>query len=396
MSDILIVGAGPAGNQTAHVLSRLGHSVTVLDAREVIGDKLCTGIVGQECAERYGVLPEFIYRSANSVRVLPPYSDPVAISRPEIQAYVIDRVAFVASLAERARRAGAEYRLRRRVTGIRVAPDGVTVSAQVPAGPESPTDDATEVYRARAVVIAAGFGSRLARDVGLEPPRTHAFAAQVPISGTDVDEVYVYAGRRMPKGFFGWVVPTQPGRALVGLLGRGRPNGALDVLVGGLREDGIAVDAVGRRRTWGVPLRPVARSYADRALLVGDVAGHVKPTTGGGIYYALRAADLAAETLHRGLDRDDLSAGSLKRYEEGWKSLLGRELRIGYLARLLYERLDAAGVERVARAAASNGLLRGDVSFDWHSGVVARALGSRLFGGLRSKLATIGGGFAGT
>ena len=67
--------------------------------------------------------------------------------------------------------------------------------------------------------------------------------------------------------------------------------------------------------------------------MVGDAAGQVKPTTGGGIYYGLLCADIAANNLHRALDADDLSARNLANYEREWKKKLGRELKIGYYAR---------------------------------------------------------------
>ena len=46
------MGAGPAGNMTALRLAELGHGVLVLDWRENLGDKLCTGIIGNECAQQ--------------------------------------------------------------------------------------------------------------------------------------------------------------------------------------------------------------------------------------------------------------------------------------------------------------------------------------------------------
>ena len=50
MEDVIVIGAGPAGNNTALRLASLGYGVTVVDWRKRIGDKLCTGIVGAECA----------------------------------------------------------------------------------------------------------------------------------------------------------------------------------------------------------------------------------------------------------------------------------------------------------------------------------------------------------
>ena len=50
MDDVIVVGAGPAGNNTALLLAEQGYKVTVIDSRLEIGNKPCTGIIGQECA----------------------------------------------------------------------------------------------------------------------------------------------------------------------------------------------------------------------------------------------------------------------------------------------------------------------------------------------------------
>jgi flavin-dependent dehydrogenase len=43
-----------------------------------------------------------------------------------------------------------------------------------------------------------------------------------------------------------------------------------------------------------VPLVPLSRTYEERVLAVGDAAGQVKPTAGGGIYYGMLGAQDAA------------------------------------------------------------------------------------------------------
>src|SRR4030042_2677739 len=87
----------------------------------------------------------------------------------------------------------------------------------------------------------------------------------------------------------------------------------------------------------GIPLKPPPRTCSERMIAVGDAAGQVKPTSGGGIYYGLLCAEIAAETLHRALAEDDLSAKRLARYERAWRKKLGGELRTGYWARTLLE-----------------------------------------------------------
>ena len=129
-----------------------------------------------------------------------------------------------------------------------------------------------------------------------------------------------------------------------------------------------------------MPLRPMARTFGERMLAVGDVAGQVKPTTGGGIYYALLASEIASETLHESLKADDLSASRLSEYEKDWKSVLSQEMEIGYSARILFEGMKDNQVDFVMHALTRNGIYKELVesrllSFDWHSGIITRMMG---------------------
>jgi flavin-dependent dehydrogenase len=114
--------------------------------------------------------------------------------------------------------------------------------------------------------------------------------------------------------------------------------------------------------------------------VVGGAAGQVKPTTGGGIYYGLLCAELAADNLHRALEADSLSAKSLANYEREWKRRIGRELKMGYWTRRLYEHLSDRQVDKIFDIMKSSGidaeLLRADnLSFDWHGEAMVRLLG---------------------
>jgi flavin-dependent dehydrogenase len=108
----------------------------------------------------------------------------------------------------------------------------------------------------------------------------------------------------------------------------------------------------------------------------------VKPTTGGGIYYGLLCADIAANILHRALASNTLSAKSLADYEREWRRKLRQELRIGYQARKFYERLSDGQIDRIFDIIKSQGideaLLKAEeMSFDWHGAVVLRLLEHR-------------------
>jgi len=150
-----------------------------------------------------------------------------------------------------------------------------------------------------------------------------------------------------------------------------------------LLAQGKIVSSEARMSYGGIPLKPLARTCSERLIVVGDAAGQVKPTTGGGIYYGLLCADIAANTLHQALEADDLSAKNLAKYERGWRRRLGRELKIGYWARKLFERLSDRQIDRIFDMVKANGideaLLKAkDLSFDWHSQAILRLIGYKV------------------
>jgi flavin-dependent dehydrogenase len=305
----------------------------------------------------------------------------VSITREETQAYVIDRVAFVSLLAERARRAGVSYLTGHTVTGVTRHGGYVEVRAQ--------QSGVEQVLQARCVVVASGTGTKVAEMAGLSPARELMFASQAVISAPGLEEVHVLLPGILPRGYFGWIVPQGGGAALLGLLGRQRDERALHMAAQYVASVGLDQPGPFNWRHWPVPVAPAAATSADRALLVGDAAGQVKPTSGGGIYYALLSADIAADTLGRALASDDLSAASLHEYDVAWKAVLQKELRVGSFARSIFERLDGPALLRLLRAAEASGLLNGRGSFDWHSEIISRVFSNRLFDASTASLRAV-------
>ena len=377
MDDVIVVGAGPAGNNAAYRLASLGYSVTVVDWRTNVGDKLCSGIVGRECVKRFPVDRSLVFRDARLACVVSPGGETVEFERPDVQAQVVDRVGYVASFADTARRAGAKYLLGYRVTSV--STDENCASVQL-------TDDAErQTLTARALVLASGFGSDLTGQLGLGRVGDYVTGVQAEVLAPHLDRIHVYFGRGVAPGFFAWLIPTSGGKALVGLLSRHHGHAHLEKLMLRLRTDGSITEVTKSPAQWGIPLRPLGRTFGERVLVVGDAAGQVKPTTGGGIYYSLLASEVAAETLDGALRVNDLSASKLGLYEKGWKGMLCRELEIGYSARRLFESLRDRQIDFLMHTVANNGIYKdlassGWVSFDWHSGVITRVMGHPLIG----------------
>ncbi len=92
MDDVIVVGAGPAGNNAALGLALRGFSVRGIDGKRNIGEKLCTGIVGQECLRRFPIEQSLVYKEASAAEVIAPYGDHVPFEATSPQARIIDRV----------------------------------------------------------------------------------------------------------------------------------------------------------------------------------------------------------------------------------------------------------------------------------------------------------------
>jgi digeranylgeranylglycerophospholipid reductase len=273
-------------------------------------------------------------------------------------------------MAERARKAGADYSFNNHVTDIIVEKNRVAVAIARPGRVETITG--------RVAVIACGFNPGLLVKLGLGSFRDFAIGAQAKVEAPGCDEVEVYFGDMAP-GFFAWLVPAAPPRVRAGLLSRENSGLYLKKWLSDLAAKGKIASTEVKINYGGVPLKPLMRSYGERMIAVGDAAGQVKPTTGGGIYFGLLSADIAAATVNEALEDDDLSARRLARYERGWRKRLGRELRTGYSFRKLYERLSDRQIDRLFEIIRKGGidaaLLKAkDLSFDWHGRTIMRLL----------------------
>ena len=112
-------------------------------------------------------------------------------------------------------------------------------------------------------------------------------------------------------------------------------------------------------------------------VVVGDAAGLVKATTGGGIYYSLLSATLAADTLIAALARNDLSADALSDYQVRWRQRIGPELRWQLILRRIAHRLtddDIEGLFALVRTDGLMPLLRRTAAFNHHREFIAALL----------------------
>ncbi len=371
--DVVIVGAGLSGSRIAFRLAELGYEVLVVDRKGAAGEEVCcTGIVSRQCLDCFAIDSSLVLRPASSAKVVAPSGRWLRLWRDSDVAYILDRPALDSSLANRARQAGADYVFDTQVTDIRLEADCVRLRAI--------SGEQDRVLEAKTAVLATGFGSPLPGRLGLGKISDFIIGAQASVEINMVDEVEVYFDQALAPGGFAWLVPTTGGKGLAGLLTRRHPESCLNSLLSRLRAQKKIVFAEPEAGYGAIPLRPLPRTCADRILVIGEAAGQVKPATGGGIYYGLLAADIAADTLHQAFVADDFSQARLSSYDRQWRARLNRELRIGYWLLRFYQRLSNRNIERLFQIMSRNGvpeLIAGleTMPFDWHSTLMVKLLG---------------------
>ena len=121
-------------------------------------------------------------------------------------------------------------------------------------------------------------------------------------------------------------------------------------------------------------------------MLIGDVAGQVKPTTGGGIYYAMRSSDIASKVVINCLENERFSAKALSLYSKEWEQLFKNELRIGLFARQFYESLDDKDIVKILEHIKNSELITSDINFDWHSKIIMMAFKTKIKSFLKGSL----------
>lgn len=364
MRDAVIIGAGPAGLMAARDLARRGHDVVVLEEHATVGlPTHCTGLLGSEAFTELDLPRHTILGTASAARFFAPDGTSVLVDADHVSAAVVDRAAFDATLADASRDAGVEIRRDARVRSIQVSNTAVTVTA----------DGMAQPVAARACIIACGAHYRFNRELGLGVPRALVQSAQLELSFDGPAEVEVHLGReRAPRGF-AWIVPfARAGQHFqrVGLMTDGNAASFFKTFAQDLR---TRFDVTGAAwpepRLKILPLGPVARTYSNRVVAVGDAAGLVKPTTGGGIYYGLLSGQIAASVLDDALRADDLHDARLREYETRWRERLGAEIRIGLAFRTLASRLNDKAVDAIVELARVDGvvpMLRRTADFNWH------------------------------
>jgi digeranylgeranylglycerophospholipid reductase len=351
MLDVAVVGSGPGGSAAARSLAANGWSVAIFEEHEHVGMPVhCTGVLAEDVIETLNLPAGAVLNPLATVRFVAPAGHSFDYTTATTEAVVIDRAVFDAALSARAQAAGAQLIASTRVTNIEPGDDGVRLTLA-----------SGETVQARAVILACGANYTFQRRLGLGMPSTFLQSAQLELPVDRPGDVEIHFGSEIaPKGF-AWAVPVRRASgnfARIGVMADGDAGVYFSRMVNRVRDRwGVALpDAMAPKRRM-LPLGSVRRTFADRVLAVGDAAGLVKPTTGGGIYYSVVSGEIAAEVLGSRLATGELSASAMREYETRWRARFQGEFAAQLALRFVAQRMRDSDIDALFTLALTDGIL---------------------------------------
>ena len=338
-TDVLVIGAGPAGLSAArHLAEQEVSFLLVHRERNPCERKPCGGFIPQRALELFGI-KDFL--GAYSV-------DAVRMRFPGTEAKIIEFKERIGVNATRYDIGRAQLSLINQSESIWSETEAIRVEIRKDQCSTTIVGhDETDEISSKLIIDASGANSVTQRFFPIReriPNTSMGYAVQYQMRlSSDSEEFrgvndFIYGSEYSPGGY-AWAFPRGSEIAVGtgGLIGRVRSSetraeeylkhllGSFEPLKSQL-EDATII----RRESALMPLAGIIRpSYARRLMLAGDAAGHCSPITGEGIFYSMIAGELAAEAAKNAIGKGDMSADQLARYEKRWTKEFGSDLKWG-------------------------------------------------------------------
>ncbi|MBN1169517.1 NAD(P)/FAD-dependent oxidoreductase [Candidatus Micrarchaeota archaeon] len=310
MSDVHIVGAGPAGSLSAISALEKGHEVVISEDHPESGyPKNCSGLFSKDGLSSLSI--DYKKHIINPIYGANIYfvDQKLEIRKKQPVGFVCNRSKIDRSLAETAERLGAKINYNEKIK---------------------------DSFHSKTIIGADGPLSAVARHFSFPKISAYAFTLQsfVDYQAEDPYIVEVFLSSRF-KGFFGWIIPHNEDVAEFGVGSLNNVQGAWKALLD------IKRISAPTPRGWTIPIAVRPRTSLAKnnykVLLVGDAAGQVKSTTGGGVIFGGHCAKIAGRTLSPLL------------YELEWRTQFGIDLKIHQVIQNYLAGQSDAGIQALGR-----------------------------------------------
>lgn len=314
--DVAVVGAGPVGSTFARYASEKGLKVAIFDKKKEIGVPLqCAGLLGNKIKE-VNILPEeVILNEIYGACLYSPSNTMISMRKKEEPlAYVLDRVAYDKFLAQLAVDKGVELFLNHRVNDVDTKNGEIFFK--------------DKKISAEVIIGADGYSSTVSKKFNnnLKTVQASQYLVDTGKDTFNDDYFQVNVNSEISPGFI-WTIPLSESTARVGLFANSSYKSLNMILNNFLESDEKLKDAEILKKYYGkIPLYESKNIVKDRAILLGDSASQVKPTTGGGLIIGFICAKIAAEIVYEAINSNNMAI--LKEYQKQFKKMYNNELKM--------------------------------------------------------------------
>jgi flavin-dependent dehydrogenase len=322
-SEVIIIGAGPAGSVSAGLLRRAGREVTILEKetfpRFVIGESLLPQ--SMEYIEAAGMLQDVVEAGFQ-------FKNGAAFACGSQRAhfdfrnkftpgwgttYQVQRAPFDQVLAAAAQRQGASLRYRHEVLAVDLGEEKPVVTVK---------DETGSIYQltGKFLLDASGYGRVLPRLLDLETPSTLPVRqalfthiedriAQHPDTVFDRDKILISVPPDETDVWF-WLIPFSNGRSSLGVVGRREQfddSDDLTQLQARVQRTPNLAHLL-QYAQWDTPVRRITgysaivkTLHGRHFALLGNATEFLDPVFSSGVTIAFKSADLAVKALLRQL-----------------------------------------------------------------------------------------------
>ncbi len=350
-TDVIIIGAGPAGLTAARNLSKSEIEYTLIDRSEKPGEtKPCGGFIPSSTLKQFSVPRIEGQHQIDTVRMKFPGKELVSMQFDEILGVNVSRGSLGKALYDAIPDIVDHSLLGSSVEKVVTDARSCRVTMM--------KDNEETILESKLIIDASGANPVSQRFL---PPRERISNSQMGYGLQYHIEVethlvssntFLYGNKFSPGGYC-WIFP----RGNIAIVGTGglvknvrenerRTHEYLDSLLNEVEpfKTELAGGSIIKKDSALMPLCGVMRpSFGKRIMLAGDAAGHCSPISGEGIHYSMVGGQCAAMTAVECVQRNNFSDSILSNYEKRWVRRMGSDLKWGLW---LQQKLMRPGVGR--------------------------------------------------
>ncbi|TFG25788.1 MAG: NAD(P)/FAD-dependent oxidoreductase [Promethearchaeota archaeon] len=328
--DVCIVGGSLAGNYLSYLLSNSKLNIVVIEEHKEIGLPFqCAGIISKKLSNLIELPEKIVLNRVKIAKIVSPSGKFIKLSGDE-EPYVIDRIALDRLFFDKCKNfdnitylLGEKFKSFKYFKGnhqklVLIHTNKRKIKAKMLIGCDGPLSSVSKILGRKQKVI---------------------YASQIRVRANfDENEAVMWFNPKW-KELFGWIVPEGNKIYRIGLASS--KNLAKNYKLF-LEKLDININDKLDQQGGIIPYGVMKKVSFDNILLLGDAAGQVKATTGGGIVMLLTAAKYAALCIINCFKNEVFSKKVIEKYyEKPCLASIGKQLKIHFFIRIFLENLNA-------------------------------------------------------